>query len=374
MKRRDLLKGSLATVAGSVSFGSGLAATSAPAVPTCETSFNGRWSVEKAKAWSQKQPWIVGCNYVPTYAINQIEMWQKETFRPDIIDRELTLAAQTGFNTIRVFMHHLVWQKERDTFFGNIKTFLDLCEKHGMQVIYTFFTNGGWENSVMGPQPAPTPFTHNSQWRQTPGKESVMHQPEKWSSMEDYVMDSMTTFRDDPRIRIWDLFNEPANSGDRWMTYGFLQLLWSWARKVNPPAPLTSAVQLLQPMLQPISSFLVENSDILSFHCYSGLKTMTNFVQTLQAYRRPIVCKEWLARPGCNVFDTLPYFQENNVGAVHWGLIPGKLQTQYPWGWNESKGEPKVWHHDIYHENHTPYDPKEIELFQKLSGKTNTKG
>ena len=331
---------------------------------------NGRWTAEKARAWEAAQPWIVGCNYVPTYAINQLEMWQRETFNAKIIDAELALAAKTGMNTVRVFMHHLLWREQRDVFIANVRTFLDLCEKHSLRVIWTFFTNGGKEPSVLGPQPAPKPFTHNSEWRQTPGKTEIMHKPENWHQMEDYVTDMMTEFRNDPRVLVWDLFNEPFNSGDRWHTLGFLRLLWTWARKVNPAAPLTSAVQRIE--YTPIASFLLENSDIVSFHSYESKEVIEERLKIMREYRRPIICKEWLARGRkCTVFDILPLFKKYGVGAINWGLIPGKLQTHYPWGWNESKGEPKVWHHDLYHEDHTPYDPKEIELFLKLTQENN---
>lgn len=330
---------------------------------------NGRWTAEKARKWGAAQPWLVGCNYVPTYAINQLEMWQRETFNAKIIDSELELAEKTKMNTIRVFMHHLLWREQKSAFVSNVKTFLDLCEKRSLRVIWTFFTNGGKEPSILGPQPAPKPFTHNGEWRQTPGKTEVMHKPEKWGLMEDYVMEMMTEFRDDPRVLVWDLFNEPANSGDRWHTLGFLRLLWTWARKVNPPAPLTSAVQGTE--FTPIASFLLENSDVVSFHCYEAKEKMEQTLKLLSAYRRPIICKEWLARGrGCTVFDVLPLFKKYGAGAVNWGLIPGKLQTQYPWGWDESKGEPEVWHHDLYRDDHSPYDPKEIELFRKLAEQT----
>ncbi len=38
-----------------------------------------RWSVEKANEWYAKQPWLVGCNFIPSTAVNQLEMWQEET-------------------------------------------------------------------------------------------------------------------------------------------------------------------------------------------------------------------------------------------------------------------------------------------------------
>lgn len=363
MNRREALKYTLAATASV-----GLFQSARADEPKPEVEANGRWTVERAQAWGKKQGWIVGCNYVPTYAVNQIEMWQKLTFDPQVIDSELGLVEQTGMNTVRVFVHDLLWRDQRDDFFGNVGKFFDLCEKHGLRVIFNFFTNGGAEGSVIGPQPAPKPFVHNSQWRQTPGKEAVINKPEKWSMMEDYVMDTMTTFRSDERILFWDLFNEPANSGNREMTLGFLKLLWSWARKIDTPFPMTSAIQSTRPA--PIANFLIENSDVLSFHCYANLEGMKKDVERYQKYNRPLICKEWMARQRhSTVMDILPYLKEQNVGAINWGLIPGKLQTNYPWGWGPEKGEPDVWFHDLYREDHTPYDPKEIELFQKLTGK-----
>ena len=51
-----------------------------------------RWSESKANAWYQDQPWLVGANYVPATAINQLEMWQAGTFDRQRIDKELRWA------------------------------------------------------------------------------------------------------------------------------------------------------------------------------------------------------------------------------------------------------------------------------------------
>jgi hypothetical protein len=48
-----------------------------------------RWGAEKAWAWYRAQPWLCGFNYVPSTAINPIELWAPETFDPAAIDREL---------------------------------------------------------------------------------------------------------------------------------------------------------------------------------------------------------------------------------------------------------------------------------------------
>ena len=76
----------------------------------------GRWTLERASAWSRTQPWLVGCNYMPSSAINQLEMFQADTFYPQLIDREFGLAQSLGFNSVRVFLHDLLWKHDRDGF------------------------------------------------------------------------------------------------------------------------------------------------------------------------------------------------------------------------------------------------------------------
>ena len=63
-----------------------------------------RWSREKAAEWYKKHDWISGANFIPSTAINQLEMWQEETFDPETIDRELGYAEGIGFNTMRVYL------------------------------------------------------------------------------------------------------------------------------------------------------------------------------------------------------------------------------------------------------------------------------
>lgn len=77
--------------------------------------------------------WIVGCDYVPSTAINQIEMWQAETFDPETIDRELGFAEGLGFNTVRIFFSNLVYTADPAGFKERFSQFLELCDKHGIR-------------------------------------------------------------------------------------------------------------------------------------------------------------------------------------------------------------------------------------------------
>src|SRR5438876_1683884 len=89
-----------------------------------------RWSAEQANAWYEKQPWLVGCNFIPSTAINQLEMWQADTFDTKTIDRELGWAAGLGMNTVRVFLHDLAYEADPTGFKKRVTEFLDIAAKH----------------------------------------------------------------------------------------------------------------------------------------------------------------------------------------------------------------------------------------------------
>lgn len=343
-----------------------------PAKPTTNESAK-RWSAEKANAWYARQPWPVGCNYIPSTAINQIETWQAESFDPNTIDRELGLAESIGFNTVRVFSHDLVWEADPEGFKDRVRTFLDLCEKHHIRVIFNFFTNGcyGFEGEAkLGKQPDAVPGVHNSGWVQTPGVACV-NDPSKWGRLEKYVKDVLTAFRDDDRILLWHLYNEPANTKKGCKSLPLLRKTFEWGRAVNPSQPLSAVLEWRTP--DDMAQFLGENCDVITFHSYAGPITLSEkWLGRLKAYNRPVICTEYMARPRGSTFQTiLPIFHRERIGAISFGLVAGKMNTQFPWGSKEGSPEPKVWFHDIFRPDGTPFDPEEVTLIKVLSGKEN---
>lgn len=325
-----------------------------------------RWSAEKTQNWYAEQPWLVGCNYVPAYAVNQLEMWQADTFDPAAIDRELALAEELGFNIVRVFLHDVVWEADADGFKKRIDEFLEICKKHKIRAMLTFFTNGGpGIIARSGKQPDPIPSVHNSGWTMSPGTDNV-NDPSKWGRLESYVKGIITTFGSDERVVIWDLYNEPDKTANGAFGLPLLREVFTWAREVNPSQPLTACMD--DDKLNPFNSFLAENCDVITFHIYGGPKRVEGFIETLQPYNRPMLCTEYMARNFGITFEAiLPIFKRERVGAVSWGLVEGKTNCIYPWGSKEGSPEPKVWFHDIYRTDFTPYDPKEIEFLQKIT-------
>jgi arylsulfatase len=365
--------------------------SAAEAAPTSQhpvRTIPGRWSADRAQKWAAQRPWLVGANFLPSTAINQLEMWQAETFDPATIDRELGWAADAGLNSMRVFLHDLPWKEDARGFERRIDQYLSISARHGIKTLFVLF-DGVW-NPVpkSGPQPAPTPYVHNSGWVQSPGKEILSH-PERHAELKPYVQGILKRFATDERVLGWDLFNEPnnANAG-KWggtaaedlsipdkQRYA-LQLLRKtvrWARAVNPTQPLTVGVWGKPDWLDtpaPIERFSLANSDLISFHTYDSPEIAGPlFARLVKELDRPLWCTEYMARGAGSTFAAItPLLKKHRIAAFHWGLVSGKSQTIYPWdSWTKKyQAEPDLWFHDLFRTDGSAYRPAEVALLQSL--------
>jgi len=327
----------------------------------------GRWSDAKANFWYQRYSWIVGCNYIPSTAVNQLEMWQGETFDSVTIDRELRWASDLGFNTVRVYLHDLLWATDWAGFRSRINNFLDIADKRNLRTIFVLLDDCWNPNPHQGLQPPPIPGVHNSGWVQSPGP-NVVNDPDLWLRIERYVKDVIRAFAADTRVLMWDLYNEPGNSGQGKKSLPLLEKVFEWAREVQPSQPVTAAV--FDGCDSDIESFLLDNSDIITFHNYENLENLRNRIQQLKKEGRPLICTEWMARTRDSKIETnLPLLKHEKIGALNWGLVSGKTQTIFPWGSKEGSAEPEVWFHDLLRKDGTPFDPAEIDILHGLTGK-----
>jgi hypothetical protein len=350
-----------------------------------------QWDVERAQVWGRETPWLVGANFTPASAINQIEMWQAETFDPEQIDKELGWAKSLGFNSMRVFLHHLVWEQDPEGLLNRMEQFLDIAEKHDIGVMFVLFDSVWDPNPKLGPQRAPKKGVHNSGWVQSPGAADLKN-TERHKVLEAYVKSVVGKFRDDPRVQVWDIWNEPDNTNDN--SYGrnnlkqepankhelvlpLLEKSFEWARSANPTQPVTAGVWLgghkADPAkLNPIEKVQLEQSDVISFHTYGRLPDVRQWVENLRRHDRPILCTEYMARPNGSTFDpVLGYFKEQKIAAYNWGFVAGKSNTIFAWStWQtpETKEEPDVWFHDIFRQDGSAFDPKEVEYIRKITG------
>lgn len=353
-----------------------------------QNTAGARWSAEKARAWYAQQPWPVGANFLPSDAINQLEMWQKESFDAAEIDRELGWAEAMGMNTVRVFLHNLVWEEDPVGFAGRIDQFLALAAKHRIRPIFVLFDSCWDPHPKLGPQHPPIPGVHNSGWTQAPGADVLMDKAKR-AALKNYVQGVLKRFGKDDRILAWDLWNEPDNLNESsykaveipnkvTLVLELLPQVFAWARAENPSQPLTSGVWqgdwTAPENMSAMTRLQLDESDIVSFHDYGWPEQFERRISELSRLHRPILCTEYMARGAGSTFDTiLPIAKAHRVGAVNWGFVKGRSQTYLPWdSWQRPYvvEAPTVWFHDILYEDGRPYRAREVELFQALTGKT----
>jgi hypothetical protein len=341
-----------------------------------------RWTEKAANDWYAQQPWLVGSNYIPATAINELEMWQADTFDPQRIDLELGWAESLGLNTMRVFLHDLLWQQDPEGFKKRINVFLAIAEKHKIRPLFVLFDSCWDPNPKLGKQHAPKPGVHNSGWIQSPGA-AALRDPAQYPRLEAYVKGVVGAFATDKRILGWDIWNEPDGfSTDSYpgqdppnkieLVRALLPQAFEWARAAGASQPLTSGVwdgDWSDPSkLQPIAKIQLELSDVISFHNYDKPEVFEKRVLSLQQYRRPIICTEYMARGNGSTFQgTLPIAKKYHVGAINWGLVAGKTQTYFPWdSWKNPyvNRQPSVWFHEIFRTDGTPYRQEEADFIR----------
>jgi len=364
-----------------------------PALVICVTLFvicsqafgRQRWTEAQANSWYAQQQWPVGANFLPSTAINQLEMWQAATFDPDTIDRELGWAQSIGMNTMRVFLHDLVWQQDPAGFRQRISVFLTIAARHHIRPIFVLFDSCWDPDPRLGPQHPPIPGIHNSGWVQSPGR-TMLENPADYSQLKAYVQGVIGAFANDPRVLAWDLWNEPDNTNvgsynkeepknKVELVLALLPQVFAWARREDPSQPLTSGVWKGDwsslDKLDPMEAVQIENSDILTFHNYSWPEDFEQRVENLERFHRPIICTEYMARGTGSIIDTiLPLAKRYHVGAINWGLVAGKSQTYLPWdSWQHPYvlSQPLVWFHDIFYLNGSPYRRREVEIIRDLT-------
>lgn len=345
-----------------------------------------RWSEQKARDWYQKQPWLVGSNYNPASAINQLEMWQAESFDPKRIDLELGWAASLGMNTMRVYLHDLLWQQDAEGFKRRLDEFLRISQRHGMRPMFVLFDSVWDPNPQLGKQRAPKPGVHNSGWVQSPSTKALQDASEH-RRLEAYVKGVVGAFARDERVLAWDIWNEPDNENHGSynqaepknkveLVLALLPKAFAWAREAGATQPLTAGVWKgdwsTPEKMTPMDRLQIELSDVVTFHNYDSPTELEKRINWLKRYNRPMICTEYMARGnGSYFFGSLLIGKVHNVGMINWGLVQGKTQTHLPWdSWQRpyTDREPSVWFHEVFRNDGTPYIPEEAEFIKRMTG------
>lgn len=330
-----------------------------------------QWTVKQANDWYATKPWPVGCNFLPSTAINDTEMWQGESFDPATIDRELGWAAKIGFNSVRVFLQYKVYEADPAGFKARFEQFLSIAASHGITMMPLLFDDCCFagKQPYLGKQDAPVPGVHNSGWVPSPGSD-IAGNRDAWPRLRQYVLDMLGTFGKDERVLVWDLYNEPG-ANPQFAPKEFLQSVFEWAWEGRPSQPMTiGPFQGNQNWTDELSQIMLEGSDVVSFHCYVDTTLTNTYLETFRKYQRPMFCTEWMARILTSTFQThLPLWKAEKIGCYNWGLVAGKTQTFMPWGSAPGTPEPELWLHDIFRLDGTPYKQEEIDAIRKATGR-----
>lgn len=346
-----------------------------------------RWTAERANTWYAQQPWLVGSNFVPSDAINELEMFQAATFNPALNDKELGMAESIGMNTMRVFLQDQLWEQDPEGFKKRLDEFLGIAAKHHIRPLLVLFDSCWNPEPKLGPQHPPIPGIHNSGWVQSPGTKELVdaaYEPK----LKAYVEGVVGAFAKDDRILGWDLWNEPDNEGGGNYHAGepkdkeqrvlrLLPMVFAWARSVHPVQPLTSGVwrgDWSDPAKESaMTKIQLSESDIITFHNYGWPEEFEARIRSLMPLHRPVICSEYMARGAGSTFDgSLPVAKRYNVGAINWGFVAGKTQTYLPWdSWERPYvgTEPTVWFHEVFRQDGKPYRQREVDLIRELTGR-----
>ena len=324
------------------------------------------------------EKWRFGANFIPSTAVNQLEMWQEESFDPVTIRRELFWGASLGMRVMRVYLHDLLHQQDAPGFLRRIERYLAIAGEFDIRTVFVFFDDCWKDEFSLGKQPEPVKCGHNSGWVQSPGHR-VADDPAQWGRLEAYVTEVMRHFAHDRRVLAWDLYNEPGNgvSGDHEHRSGcrgkeslpLLEAVFAWAKAARAEQPYTVGLWNLAPEFDELNRAALAQSQVVSFHCYNppeGLAERIDFLRYL-AEGRPLMCTEYMARRRGSTFaGCLPLLKAKKVTAIHWGLVAGKTNTIYPWGWQAADGEPEEWFHDVFHTDGRMLYEEEREVFAQV--------
>ena len=348
-------------------------------------SARDQWTKDQATRWYAAQPWLIGSNYVPASAINQLEMWQSATWNPQQIDKEFAWAQALHMNTMRVFLQDQLWSEDPTGFERRIDEFLTIAHRHGIRPMFVLFDSCWDPAPKLGPQHPPVAGVHNSGWVQSPGM-AELRDASSYPRLRAYVQGVVGRFANDDRILAWDLWNEPDNpsrayrgqEGKEALVANLLPQVFEWARAANPSQPLTSGVWDIEDKAANSPSAIVRTqltqSDVLSFHDYSWPEDFLASVRSLASYGRPILCTEFMARNAGSTFEgDLPIAKKYNIAMYNWGFVDGKTQTRLPWdSWIRPytpplSTVPHVWQHDLLKSDGTPYRQAEVDLIQRMA-------
>lgn len=356
-----------------------------------------RWTAEQAWEWYHSKPWITGFNFIPKDSISGIELFQEWGHEEAMAaaEKEIELAESLGFNSVRMMLPFYIWRVQHDAFMDHLEELLCMLDRHHITLMPILFNDcsvpkSKYREPDLGKQPDPvpgyfggspvTPFDDDTQLGDSTGW-NIDDDPEMKPVIEKYVKELGTKYGKDPRIIVWNIWNEPGNSGRLSKSLPMMENVFAWMRSCDPDQPLAADVWgagadhpygwLKDPHIYAeIEHRALELSDVISFHFYGDYSHAKMYLDCLKQYNRPLFNTEWMHRPYRSLIEThMPLWKKEDVASYFFGFVNGKSQFNYVWEFikNLPDIDTRLWMHDIFHSDFTPYDPDEIEVIKKLN-------
>ena len=289
---------------------------------------------------------LVGCNYTPAYAVNQVQFWHD--FRAKVVEKELAAARKYfGISTLRVYMHNINFDEEKQVFLANLEKFLVICDKYGIRPGFVFFDGCHRHEGIFLDKPTkPVSGFHNGRWAQCPQARDI--DKDNLEKFKPYVQEIIRAHRTDKRVLFWEIHNEPPpgdNYRDRLKKAGY-----KWAKEVKPIQPVLNCEKGRRGWAD------CEVTDIVDSHVYSHAHGPLRYLADVnpgkgtvfteagarwKASRRnfggPIDIVHWLQRrrkegkstPG--VYLCWELMVGNSNCRWHWIDKPGAAEPEIPW-------------------------------------------
>ena len=296
-------------------------------------------SVDEVYKYNPKPPTdgLVGTNYTPAYAVNQVQFWHD--FRPDVVEKELAAAqAHFGISSLRVYLHNINFDEEKDLFLSNLEKFLKICEKHGIKPGFVFFDDCHRHSGIFLDKPTnPVKGWHNGRWAACPQDRD--RDPKDVHKFKPYIQEVIRAHRTDKRILWWEIFNEPSKLeySDQLRRAGY-----QWAKDVKP--------------IQPVLNCWNDNdvTDIVNAHNYRWNPTSWERQANANIKKGTVFTEagaRWYApRPSngepCEVLHWLEGRRASGKSTpgvyLDWELMVGNSNCRWYWGTSPDSPEPTM--------------------------------
>lgn len=356
-----------------------------------------QWTQTQIWDWYKSHDWISGFNFIPSGSMTgSLYFFQEYNHEAAFTDaaKEIALAASLKFNSVRVGLPFEVWQKEHDQFFKSLDRFLALLDSYHMTMMPILFNDclvpkDKFKPERLGPQPEPvpgyfggnpvTPFDDATQSGEVIGY-SITDEPQMEPEIKRFVSELADRYGQDSRILIWNIWNEAGNSSRKTMSLPMMTKVFQWMREKDVMQPLTADVWGIgneasssrkesDQYFAEIELESIALSDIITFHFYGDYSHAKQYIHALRQFNRPLINTEWLHRPYRSLIQThLPLWKKEGIGSYFFGFVNGKSQFHIVWEVikNDPSIDTRLWMHDIFHADFTPYDPEEIEAIREM--------